>query len=191
METYALDPRRWRIARVFGRNPLLRSSDRIEALVVVAAVVVSLVALPVVSVVGIAVYGARDRLATEQARTRHAVMATVTDTKVANASVVQAMWHTATGEHFDPVRSDEPVRVGDHLRIWLDDQGNQVAPPVSASSAVAVAVVSSLASLVLLVAAMTSLVAVARMRLDRARDAQWDREIRCLQDDNGGRKNHH
>jgi hypothetical protein len=37
---------------------------------------------------------------------------------------------------------------------------------------------------------MTSFVTGVRSRLDRACDAQWDREIRCLQDD-GGRTNQH
>ncbi|WP_374022549.1 hypothetical protein [Mycobacterium sp. HNNTM2301] len=37
MDTFTFNPRRWRLARVFDRNPLLRRSDRIEALVVLVA----------------------------------------------------------------------------------------------------------------------------------------------------------
>lgn len=31
MDTFTLDPRCWRIGRIFGRNPLIRRADRIEA----------------------------------------------------------------------------------------------------------------------------------------------------------------
>ncbi len=62
METFTLDPRCWRIARIFGRNPLLPRADRIETLVVLVALVVSLLAIPIAGVVGGVTYGARDRL---------------------------------------------------------------------------------------------------------------------------------
>ena len=47
-----IDPRCWRIGRIFGRNPLLRRADRIEALVMLVALVASLIAIPVAGVVG-------------------------------------------------------------------------------------------------------------------------------------------
>lgn len=52
METFMLDPRCWRVARVFGRNPLLRRADRTEAVVVLIALAVSLVAIPIAGVAG-------------------------------------------------------------------------------------------------------------------------------------------
>jgi hypothetical protein len=51
METFTFDPRGWRIACIFGRNPLLRRADRIEAVVMLVALVASIVAIPVVGVV--------------------------------------------------------------------------------------------------------------------------------------------
>ena len=46
METFTLDPRCWRVARIFARNPLVRRADRIEAAVMLVAIVASLVAIP-------------------------------------------------------------------------------------------------------------------------------------------------
>lgn len=191
METYAVDPGPWWIGRAFGRNPLLRFSDRVEALVITVAVAVALIALPVVAVVGVGVYDAHHRTAAEQARTRHPVTATVTGADSADPSNVQVTWRTATGERAGAVRWNQPVRVGEHVDIWVDDQGNQVAPPMPASGAVIDAGLSALAIFVIVAIAMGSLVAVARIRLGRTRDAGWEREIRRLQDDDGGRKNPH
>jgi hypothetical protein len=92
MDTFTLDPRCWRIRRIFGRNPLLRRADRIEALVMLVAHLVSLVAIPVAGVAGAVVYGARDSRYAQEARERHAVMATVTHIGIAGSgtTVVQA-----------------------------------------------------------------------------------------------------
>ena len=77
METFTLDPRCWRIGRIFGRNPLIRRADRIGALVMLVTLAVSLVAIPVIGVVGAVVYGARDSRYAQEARERHTVVATV------------------------------------------------------------------------------------------------------------------
>lgn len=47
METFTLDPRCWQIGRVFGLNPLLRRTDRLEALLMLFALGALLVAIPV------------------------------------------------------------------------------------------------------------------------------------------------
>ncbi len=46
METFTVDPHSWKLARIFGRNALLRCTDRIEALVTVFAMALSLLAIP-------------------------------------------------------------------------------------------------------------------------------------------------
>ena len=56
--TFTLDPRCWWIVRSFGRNSLIRVTDRVESLVVMFAVIVALVAAPVAGAVGTGVYGA-------------------------------------------------------------------------------------------------------------------------------------
>lgn len=175
MDTYTLDPRCWRIGRIFGRNPLLRRSDRVEALVAVVVLVVSLVAIPVAGVVGAVVYGARDRQYIQQARDRYAVTATVTDTAVdGSGATVLARWPVAAGEHIGPVHHSTAAKVGDRIQIWLDKDGNPVAPPTPTWHAGGDAVAAVMAPLLIVFFGMTSFVTRVRSRLDRARDAQWE-----------------
>ena len=47
MQTFTLLPQRWWVVRVFGRNPLVRLSDRVGVLLVLLALVVSIIAAPV------------------------------------------------------------------------------------------------------------------------------------------------
>jgi hypothetical protein len=198
METFTLDPGRWGIARIFGRNPLLRRADRIEALVMLVALVVSLLAIPVAGVAAAINYGARDRLYAQEARERHAVIATVTDTgidgsgttAVSGTYVVQSRWPVAAGERTGSLELTTAAKVGDRTEIWVDKDGNPAARPTPTWQAVGDAVATAMATLLLVGVGMTSLVAGVRSRLDRSRDAQWEREIRCLQED-GGRTNRH
>jgi hypothetical protein len=187
METFTLDPRCWRVGRIFGRNPLLRRADRIEALVTLVAIVVSLVAIPLAGVVGAVVYGARDSRYAQEAHERHAVMATVADTGIAGSgtTVVQARWPVAAGERTGSLELTSAAKVGERIEIWVDKDGNPVAPPTPTWHAVGDAVATAEAILLLVVVGMTSLVTGVRSRLDRARDAQWERELRCLEEDGG------
>ena len=59
MVTFTVRLQRWRFVQPFGRHPLVRASDRVEALVLVLAVVVSLLAAPIAAAVGTAVYDSR------------------------------------------------------------------------------------------------------------------------------------
>ncbi|BAX93002.1 hypothetical protein [Mycobacterium shigaense] len=62
MDTFTLDPHSWRIGILFDRNPLIRRTDRIEAMVLILAVVASLIGVPIVAVVGAMTYGSRAHL---------------------------------------------------------------------------------------------------------------------------------
>ena len=60
MDTFTLRLPRWPVLlRLLGRDPLVRTTDRIQALVLVLAVVVSLLAAPITAAVGTAVYDSR------------------------------------------------------------------------------------------------------------------------------------
>ena len=58
-ELFTMRLPQWPAFGLFRRNPLLRASDRIEALVVALAVMVSLLAVPVAAAVGTAVHDSR------------------------------------------------------------------------------------------------------------------------------------
>ncbi|MGB8386384.1 Rv1733c family protein [Mycobacterium sp.] len=190
METFTLEPRCWRIARLFGRNPLLRRTDRLEALVMLVALVTSLVAIPIAGVVGVAAYGARDRVYTQEAQERHRVMATVTDAEHEDlgTTVAQAKWPLAAGLRTGTLVLADPVKAGEKIEIWVDKDGTPTIPPTPAWLAAAEAVGMAGVTLLAVAVGMATLVAAIRLRLDRTRDAAWEREIRYLVDD-GGRKN--
>ncbi|MGD1173179.1 hypothetical protein ACKUVQ_07840 [Mycobacterium seoulense] len=180
--TFTWDPRRWQVTRVFGRNPLLRRTDRIEALAVLVALVVSLIAVPVAGVVGAVTYGARERVYTQEAHDRHRVTATVADSRVEDlgVTVVQAKWPGRNGERSGTLDLTEPARAGGTVEIWVDRDGEPVVAPtpawLAAAEAVGVAVVTALG----MTMAMAALLAIVRSRLDRARDALWERDIELL-----------
>jgi hypothetical protein len=190
METFTLDPRRWRIARILGRNPLLRRADRIEALVMLVAIVAALVAIPVTGVVGAVAYGARHRVYAQEARDRHLVTATVADARPGDGGTtdVQARWPVAGGERTGTLQRNVAVKAGASIELWVDRDGKPALPPTPTWHAAGDAV--GTAGVIVLIAGvgMASIAAAVRSRLDRARDAQWEGEITCLVDD-GGRTN--
>jgi hypothetical protein len=198
METFNLDPRRWWLARLLGRNPLLRTADRIEALVIVCAAMVSLLAIPVAGTVGTATYDARHRVYVHEAQTRHLVTATVTDTGVSDTGAVDApaaatisvevAWQDGNGNRTGRIERTDPVKIGDRVQMWVDDSGNQTLPPTPMSRAAREAILLGFAMWYGVVIPAALLVTVARNRLNRVRYAEWDREIESFADD-GGRDN--
>ena len=106
MDTLTLRLPRWPVLlRLLGRDPLVRTTDRIQALVLVLAVVVSLLAVPIAAAVGTAVHDSRGHLYAEQAHTRHIVAATVTDVPASQQVLrtgtitVPVRWSAAGAEH--------------------------------------------------------------------------------------------
>lgn len=190
MELFIVDPRCWRIARIFGRNPLLRRTDRLEAMAAVIAAVALLIAVPIASIAGTVVYGALHSKYLQEASERHAVVATVSSTGIdANDhSIVLASWPAARGGRSGPIGLTRDAEVGQHVRIWIDDNGNRADAPTPAWRAVTVALGTVVA--IVLASGIATAASVNRMRswLNRARDDQWDREIRCFLE-NGGRTN--
>ncbi|HKI39412.1 MAG: hypothetical protein P4L48_16340 [Mycobacterium sp.] len=190
METFTLDPRRWRVARLVGRNPLLRRTDRVEALVVLVALLASLLTIPLTGVLGVAVYGARERLYVLESHERHRVTATVTDTLLdgSDVTVVRAKWPGPVGERTGTFELASSARAGQAFEIWVGKDGKAGFPPTPKWHAVFDAVMMAGVALVIAGFALLSLVAVVHLRLNRARDSAWEREIRSLVED-GGRTN--
>lgn len=153
----------------------------------VLAVVVVLVAAPAAGALGTAVHDARSRVYEHEARTRHDVTATAIEDSTASAAritngtsavrarntSVRARGRANGAERTGNLEVDYAAKAGDSLQIWVDDQGNPVGVAMVAWETV--------------VLAAAAFVAVVRSRLDRARDAGWEREIRSLVD--GGRTN--
>ena len=188
--TFTVRLPRWRFARLFGFNPLVRISDRVEAFVVVLAVVVMLLAVPIAAAVGTAVYDSRSRQYTEQAQTSQVVTGTVTGHKVAYHEslgptiTVLARWFAAGTEHTGPVSTPPGVKTGDSIDIWVGEDGSHVGPPPKTAYDEAVAVASAIWFSVAIVAGV--LVAGTRAALNRAHHAQWQDDFDNLVGDGDG-----
>jgi hypothetical protein len=198
MEMFTLRLPWWPILRLFSRNPLVRTVDRAEAVVVVVAVVVSLLAAPfAAAAVGTAVDDARSHVYAEQARTRHAVTATVTDVHPIGAQpaapheviTAPARWVIGESEHIGAVKARPTVQIGDRADIWVDDEGQQVDEPTALSRAADDAVVAAVVIWLIVIAATAALLALIRAMLDYVRKAGWQHDIDDLLCHGGGQTN--
>jgi hypothetical protein len=168
---------RWRLAQARGRNPLVRTSDRIEVAVIALAVVVSLAVIPFAGAIGTAVHDEHAHTYAAQQHDRHRVAAPATEN--------QSHWPISDAE--DP--GNYPVKDTASLSIWVDGQGKRVSPPAPSWQAGADAVAAAAGFWLAVTAAAALLVAAVRPFLKRARNAGWNRDIASLVHDDGGRTN--
>ncbi|OBB65860.1 hypothetical protein [Mycobacterium sp. 852014-50255_SCH5639931] len=184
LETFTVPLPRRLFTRLLGRNPLVRASDRVEALLVVLAVAVSLFTVPVAATVGTAVHESRSRVYAEQIQTRRPVTATVVGdshprTDLESPTVrAPARWPVAGAERTGDVVAPLGVKIGDELEIWVDDEGSPVSRPKMSARDEAVAVAVAIWCVVSL--SVAGLFAVARDALDRARYARWQHDFNSL-----------
>jgi hypothetical protein len=192
MDTFSLGLPRWPVLlRLMGRGPLVRRSDRIEALVLVLALVVAVLAIPVAAAVGTAVHDSNRHLYAEQARTSHLVTATVTEVP-ANRLVsrtgtidVVARWTAAGGEHTGDVSAPSSVQPGDTIEVWVDDAGARVSAPNPPSRAAWEGAAAAFALWFAVAATMTTLFAVTMAICDHVRWNRWQHELNQLVDNDG------
>ncbi len=169
------------LARLFGRNPLVRTTDRVEALLLVLVLAISILALPVAAAVGTAVHESRARVYAEQAQTRHQVVATITGDSDGRRNLsspnvtAPARWVVAGAEHTGMVAVQRVVKPGDRVDVWVDEQGSPVSKPMISALDEAVAAGSALWFGVVIGAA--TLFGLARILLDRERHAGWQRDF--------------
>ena len=195
MQTFTIGLGRGWWVRLLGRNPLVRTSDRIEVMVLGLAVLLTVVALPIAGAIGTSVYDAYTRVYAQEAQTRHQVTATAIEdgTVVAQQKSIsftaQATWTAAGRDHSDIVMWPDRVKAGDRQFIWVNANGAKVGPPSSSVDAAADAVGIAISVWLGVAAASAGLVYVVRRGLDRRRYAQWDCEFNASRD-NHGRTNH-
>lgn len=184
----------WR--RIWGGHPLVRRSDRIEAFAVILAVLTVIVATPIAGAIGTAVHDTRTRLYAQEAQSKHQATVTAIENSaiVAHPSSVsftaRAKWRAAGRDHVETIEWPDRAKAGEQQDIWVDNQGNQTAPPSPPSRADADGVGSGLAVWLAVAVAAAGFVVCVRCAVDRWRYAEWDREISAAADDDGGRTNH-
>src|SRR5436305_10160412 len=167
--------------RLYGRNPLIRITDRVEALMLLSVFVISIVALPVAAAVGTAVHDSRSRTYAEQAQTHQKVIATITGDSDARRNLssptvtAPARWFAAGTEHTAMVVAERTAKPGEEVEIWVDQQGSPVGKP--AFSAVDEAVATASAIWFGAVIAGAALFGLTRVVIDRKRYAGWQRDF--------------
>ena len=195
MQTFTIGLGRGWWVRLLGRNPLVRSSDRIEVMVLSLAVLLTVVAVPVAGAIGTSVYDAHTQAYAEEAQTRHQVTATA----IEDGTVVmqpkslsftaRATWSAARRDHTEIVMWSDQVKAGDQQSIWVNADGAKVGPPSSSGDAAADAVGLAINVWLGVAAASAGLVYLVRRGLDHRRYAQWDCEFKASRE-NDGRTNH-
>ncbi|BBY00996.1 Rv1733c family protein [Mycobacterium seoulense] len=193
LDTFTVRLPRWRFAQLFGFNPLVRIGDRVEALVVVLAVVISVIAVPIAAAVGTVVYDSRSRQYAERAQISRVVTGTVTSLKVAYHEslgptiTVLARWVDGGTEHTGAVSAPRGVTIGDSIDIWVGEDGSHVGPPPETAGDEAVA--AALLTWFGVAIAAGVLVAGTRAAFNRARHAQWQKNFDNLVVDGDGHTN--
>ncbi|MGE2690545.1 Rv1733c family protein [Mycolicibacterium pulveris] len=194
--TFTLRLPRWPLLLgLRGRDPLVRTADRVEAMVLAVAIVVSLVTLPVAGAVGTALYDAKQARYSEQAAASTPVTATITavppasDGPHAATIAVPARWSVDGTEHTGLISATSSSDVGDPVDIWVDDHGTQVTAPVTTTRAAAEAVTAAILIWLAVSGAAAALYGVTRVMADRHRAARWQRGLERLieQSDGQGR----
>ncbi|MFD7643394.1 hypothetical protein ACFV4P_22380 [Kitasatospora sp. NPDC059795] len=162
------------------KNPLRRSSDRLQWWAARLLLVVAIGGVPAALAVGLAVHQDQARAVREEAATRHPQTARLlADVPVAvgvTTTRAAVAWNTDGADHRASAVVTAGQPAGTPVRIWLDDDGQVVPQPAGAGEAAAVAVTAAL-----LTATAVPLLSILAWRgvsilLDRRRYAGWDAE---------------
>ncbi len=195
MESFVIRPLTWPVLRLFSRNPLVRTSDRVEAAVTALAVFLVLVATACAGVIGTMIHDTETQNYLEQARTRHVLAANAVDDSTPTGSAettaftVYTRWQVGGINHAGVIASQYAVKAGEQLQIWVDAHGNVVDQPTPIARADKDAWTAALVGWLIVAVAVAHVVAMVHAHVKRMQNAQWDREIRFLVEDDGGRTN--
>jgi hypothetical protein len=177
---------------------MVRSTDRVEALILTLAVVVALLAVPIAAAVGTAVHDARRDHYAGQAASRSLVSATITEVPTFadgpphGATTVQALWSVGETEHTGALAAPTTSKVGDTVQIWVDNNtGKWSAEPTSTARAALEAVTAALLIWTGVAGAVLVLYIGTRATCDRIRFTRWQLGFADLVEHGDGRTRHH
>jgi hypothetical protein len=166
-------------------NPLMRASDRLEVMFAFAAVCFAVLALPLSVAAGTAAHQPMLERAARDLASKHTVTATLeTDATPgydrALTSSATARWTVGGERHTKSVSTRSDAKIGDHIDIWVDAAGDQVAPPMTRSDATKQAISVGVLAWFGVAGGSFAVVGAVHLLLDRRRLAGWDREWREL-----------
>lgn len=169
-----------------GRNPLCRTSDRVEQRLTLLCMIVAVTAMPVLTANSLTDYTKHANRGAEQQATRASTVAVLQEDAPHSAPVIRgpqapvqarATWETPTGEiRLGSVPARSGATTGTEITVWIDTNGDLTDPPLTNTDAVIIAVLSATISWLGLTAALTAILCATRMVLNRVRYAAWDRE---------------
>jgi hypothetical protein len=140
-------------------------------------------------------YAAHAHTVSAEAATRHPVEATAlgnsksnptTSEAVATTFSVPVRWFAQNATQDTVTKVDQPVKAGDDVRIWLDDQGKVTTPPHSDIDGHVLAIGTAALVWLALAALVGGAFATLWRALERSRDRGWDRELQELVGNGGG-----
>ncbi|WP_194814206.1 hypothetical protein [Nocardia sp. XZ_19_385] len=177
----------WQL-RPWNTSPLMRASDRWEALVWILAVIAVLAAVPMAGAIGTASYTAAAARIDAENAAKVAVTATLTEEPQQVAAAMNR--NTATLDIYTaPVRwtwqdrsGTATVNVpggaapGDQVRVWLGPDGNPAPGPLPSSAAATEGIGVALTVLSAIWGSALAGVCVTAWLLSTRRAAHWERE---------------
>ncbi|MDQ0376817.1 Rv1733c family protein [Amycolatopsis thermophila] len=184
----------WRRLHI-GRNPLARTSDRVEAALLLVVVLGLLIAIPLAMFTGSRTYGGQLAVSEQQQASRHLVTATLVEDaptpvpategafSTSGSAGVRAEWTYNGGEPKTGVVAADPgATAGSKVPVWLNEAGDPAPAPISSTDAATTGVLAGIFAW--LVAALVLIAAywVTRFVLDRRRAARWESEWATLGD---------
>jgi hypothetical protein len=166
------------------RNPLRRTSDRVETCLLAGLFAATAVGAPfAVHAASDAAYGAALRTEHAQLAARHEVRAVLTQVAGSTASdytlstevPVRVSWTSVTGvKRTGEVLALAGSAKGSKVTIWTDDQGNLTSPPLQPTQVTGQGEVAELGACVGIAALFLSEAALVRYVMNRRRMAAWD-----------------
>lgn len=197
MQTFTMGFPRGALLCLLRRNRLVRATDRVEALATILLFLVGLAIIPVVVTVGMSTHQHEAALYARQAGSVHQTTARVTASRPVASSYgsmdvydAQITWVVDGLPRAAPIRWPEDLTPGDQIPIWVDGTGKLTGKPMSPDQAVMDGVLVAVFLWTAVVAVGVGGHRLLIWRLDRHRDARWDRELKALSTGGGGRADH-
>lgn len=166
------------------RNPVRRSTDRLETLIFAGSVVAAAAAAPfVVPAAADAGHAAAVNAQNVQRTTRHQVEAALTQRAAdggigyppATEVLTQAAWHAPDGiPRSGVVTAPAGAAKGSLVHVWTDPKGNLTAPPLDAGQIAGQADLGGAAAAGGLALLLLAEAVIVRRILDRRRMSEWD-----------------
>ncbi|UTT46810.1 Rv1733c family protein [Rhodococcus gordoniae] len=180
---------RWWRLRPWSANPLMRGSDRLEAVAVVLLVAIMLLLVPVAGVIGTDSYAQLTERSHQQAIEERQVPAIVLDDDPDDVAVrdpmaeyssrlepVLARWEVEGVEHTGLVGLDSRGETGETVRIRVDEKGDYIPASRTGTENAIAALGAALAFLILeTVGYVLTLLGIHGV-VNRHRISQWHRE---------------